>query len=52
MISDGLVVSSKIKDAAELQVVADDLGKELGVGLGVIGARGEIGYGYARLFDT
>jgi hypothetical protein len=35
-----------------LQVVADDLSEKLRVGFGVIGARSEIWYGYARLFDA
>src|SRR5262249_54899638 len=42
--------ADKIDDSRELQVIADDLGKELRVGFGIVIARCEIGNGYARLF--
>jgi len=37
------------EDAAELEIVADDLGEEGSVGLGSIRARRKIGDGHARL---
>ena len=42
--------ADEIDDAAELEVVADDLGEELRMWLGGIFARGKIGNGQARLF--
>ena len=36
------------QDAAELEVVADDLGEEGSVGFGEVGARREVSDGYAR----
>jgi hypothetical protein len=41
--------ADKLDDAAELQVVANDLREELRMGFGIIGARCEIGNGHAGL---
>jgi hypothetical protein len=44
--------ADEIENAAELEVVANDLGEELRVRFCGVVARREIGDGYARLFDT
>jgi len=42
----------KFDDTGEGEVVADGLGEERGVGFGVVGARGEVGYGDAGFVDA
>jgi hypothetical protein len=44
--------ADEIENAAELQVVADDLREKLRVRFGGVNLRSEIGDGYARLFDA
>ena len=42
--------ADEIEDAAELEIVADDLSEECGMVFGGVGARSKIGNGEARFF--